>query len=229
MPCYSIKAAGAFLGGIMPTPLRVSYPGAVYHVMGRGNDKVEIFKDDADRVRYLDLLESVISECQLKIFAYALMSNHVHLFLRTEQANISAAMYQLNINYSLYFNRRHGRTGHLFGNRFKSKLVETDRYFLALLRYVHVNPVKAGLAASPEKYKWSGHRAYLGSRDRIITDANEGLEAFGPDIGLARLAYLEFLAQPIPDKELKLLETERNGILGGREFRETLKKAPAAF
>ncbi len=180
----------------MPTPLRIAYPGAVYHVIQRGNDRGDVFFDDADRRFYLDLLRSAVAAYRLKFYAYALMSNHIHLFLRTMLPNISEAMYRVNIVYSHYFNKRHRRTGHLFESRFKSKLVQEDRYFLCLLRYVHLNPVKGGMADSPEHYPWSSHRAYIGDTDPIVSDTIEALLIFCDNLerargllGLPRAAY----------------------------------------
>jgi REP element-mobilizing transposase RayT len=213
----------------MPTPLRIASPGAVYHVRSRGNDRGGVFFDDADRRYYLDLLYSAVTGFRLKVYAYALMSNHIHLFLRTLLPNISEAMYRVNIDYAHYFNRRHRRTGHLFESRFKSKLVQEDRYFLALLRYVHMNPVSAGLVAGPGEYDWSSHKAYLGRPDRVVSDTREGLLLFSDDVARARAAYLEFLGKPVPEKELKALDSERNGILGDPTFRKSLKKAAGAF
>ena len=211
----------------MPTPRRVVYPGAVYHVICRGNDRGDLFLDDEDRRHYLELFCVVIAEFRLKVYAYTLMTNHLHLFFRTLLPNISEAMYRLSLDYSVYFNKRHHRTGHLFERRFKSKLVQEDRYFLGLLRYVHMNAVKAGMVDSPEKYAWCGHRAYLGQPDRVITDPKEGLLLFSDDLERARGAYLDFLGRPIPEKEWELFKKERNGILGDAVFRKYLTKAVA--
>ena len=213
----------------MPTPLRIAYPGAVYHVVDRGNDRADVFFDDDDRRCYLGLLSKAVAEFRLRVYAYALMSNHIHLFLRTMLPNISAVMYHVNIGYSHYFNKRHGKTGHLFESRFKSKLVQADRYFLGLLRYVHMNPVKAGMAARPEDYAWSGHRAYLGDTDSVVSDPKEALLLFSDDLERARAAYLDFLGQPIPGKEWEILNKERNGILGDAVFRNSVKKAAGCF
>jgi putative transposase len=203
---------------------RIAYPGAVDHVVGRGNDRGDVFFDDEDRRYYLELLSKAVTGFRLRVYAYALMSNHIHLFLRTMLPNISAVMYHVNIGYSHYFNKRHGKTGHLFESRFKSKLVQEDRYFLALLRYVHLNPVKAGMAARPEQYAWSSHRAYLGNTDRVVSAPNEALRFFSDNLDRARAAYLDFLGQPIPDKEWEILNKERNGILGDAVFRHSLKR-----
>ena len=213
----------------MPRALRIAYPGAVYHIRSRGNDRGDVFGDDDDRRYYLDLLCSVISAFRLKIYAYTLMSNHIHLFLKTLVPNISEAMHRLNLDYSIYFNKRHGKTGHLFESRFKSKLVQEDRYFLALLRYIHMNPVKAGIVPSPENYEWSSHRAYLGDTDRVVSNPKEALLFFSDNLERARAAYLDFLGQPIPEKEWEILNKERNGILGDALFRRSLKKAAGVF
>ncbi len=213
----------------MPRALRISYPGAIYHIRNRGNDRGEIFLDDFDRRHYLDLLCGAIATFRLKIYAYVLMSNHIHLFFRTLLPNISATMNRLNLDYSLYFNRRHGRTGHLFESRFKSKLVQEDRYFLALLRYIHLNPVKAGIVSSPEQYKWSSHRVYLGNTDRVVADPNEALLLFSDNLERARAAYLDFVGKPIPEKEWKILDKERNGVLGDSVFRHSLKRSQVPF
>ena len=209
----------------MPRAARIAYPGAVYHVVDRGNDREDVFFDDNDRRYYLDLLCRATAGFRLKVYAYALMSNHIHLFFRTTLPNISEVMYSVNMGYSHYFNKRHRRTGHLFESRFKSKLVQVDRYFLCLLRYVHINPVKAGIVASPEQYAWSSHRAYLGNMDKVVSDPKEALLLFSADLERARAAYLDFLGQQIPQKEWEILNKERNGILGDSVYRHSLKKA----
>ncbi|HAH32917.1 MAG TPA: transposase [Elusimicrobia bacterium] len=213
----------------MPTPLRIAYPGAVYHVISRGNDRTDIFRDDADRKCYLDLLCGAVSAYKLKIYAYVLMSNHVHLFLKTLLPNISEAMYRINLDYTVYFNHKHGKTGHLFETRFKGKIVQEDRYFLSLLRYIHLNPVKAGIVSSPEKYEWSSHRGYLSGSDRIIGNPTGTLMFFSENPFSAKNAYMDFLGQTVPEKEWEMLDRERNGILGDLQFRQSLKKAAGAF
>lgn len=210
--------------GLMPRALRIAFPGAVYHIRNRGNDRGVIFGDDFDRRRYMDLLRRAVVTFKLKVYAYVLMSNHTHLFLKTFLPNISATMNRLNLDYCSYFNRRYGRTGHLFESRFKSKLVQLDRYFLALLRYIHLNPVKAGLAASPEKYEWSSHRAYLANTDDVVSDPQEALLLFSDDLERARMAYMDFIGKPVPEKEWALLDKERNGILGDSIFRHSIKR-----
>ena len=156
------------------------------------------------------------------------MNNHVHLLLETPKANISAAMYRLNLEYSCYFNSRHDRIEHLFGGRFKSRLVQKERYFWSVVRYIHINPVKAGMVTAPGNYIWSSHLTYAaGVSDRIV-NASEPLTWLSSERNTARKAYLEFLGRPIPDIEWKYLNTFRNGIIGEASFRAA-QKAHATF
>jgi len=205
-------------------PLRIAYPGAYYHVMTRGNNKLELFLDTADRFTYLNLLNIGISEFNIRVHAYALMTNHVHLCVETPLANISEGMYRLNLDYNRYFNSKYRRTGHLFESRFNSRLVQKDRYFLALVRYIHVNPVKAGMALKPENYFWSSHRAYLSGGDSVIENPAEAMAIFSDNPENARKLYVEFINQNISDKEWRLLDSKRNGLLGDRSFRLALSK-----
>ena len=204
----------------MPTPSRISYPGAYYHIISRGNNKSKLFLDDVDRIQYLSALYICVKKFHLKIYAYALMSNHIHLFLKTSDANISEFMHRFNLDYTVYFNKRHKRTGHLFESRFKGKLVQKDRYFLALLRYIHLNPVKAGLVSVPANYRWSSQSAYLTGGDKIIANVTEVFNCFSKDRKRAKEAYQEFINSPISNKEWQVLDKARNGILGDSAFRQ---------
>ena len=118
-------------------------------------------------------------------------------------------------------NRRHKKTGHLFESRFKGKLVQKDRYFLALLRYIHLNPVKAGIVFRPEEYRWSSHSAYVAGGDKIITNVSEVFNNFSKDNKRAKMEYLEFINSSISDKEWGILNKVRNGILGDSSFRKS--------
>lgn len=146
----------------MARPLRLAFPGGLYHVMSRGNAKQAIYRDDADRVRFLNALGAVVDETNLLCHAYCLMDNHYHLLLETPDGNISMAMRQLNGRYAQGFNRRHERVGHLFQGRFMSKLVEKDGYLLTVVRYISLNPVRASLVQNPEDWTWSSYRAHCG-------------------------------------------------------------------
>jgi putative transposase len=146
----------------MARPLRLEVPGGVYHVMSRGNERRDIFLDDADRRRFLHTLRSVTERSGVLCHTYCLMGNHYHLLLETPDGNISQAIRQLNGVYAQSFNRRHGRVGHLFQGRFKSKLVEKDTYVLTVSRYIVMNPVRADLVTRPSDWEWSSYLAHVG-------------------------------------------------------------------
>jgi len=151
----------------MPRHARLDAKGALHHVMLRGVNKGDLFIDDLDRKTFLDRLGQVIKDGRCTIYAFALMSNHVHLLIRSGDIGISAVMRKLLTWYAIYFNRRHRRTGHLFENRYKSVLCEEEPYFLELVRYIHLNPVRAGIVtdmAGLDSYPWSGHRVLVGKK-----------------------------------------------------------------
>ena len=146
----------------MARPLRVHYPNAWYHVMNRGAGRQRIFNNNIHRIIFLELLEECHKMFNVKIYAYCLMDNHYHLLLSTPDANLSGAMRHLNGVYTQRFNRISKTDGPLFRGRYKAQLVEEDCYLLIVSRYIHLNPVKAGLVDHPAKYKWSSYAAYLG-------------------------------------------------------------------
>jgi putative transposase len=162
----------------MARPLRVEFAGAVYHVMARGNERRNIFRDDKDRQRLYDTLAEAVQQFGLRLHAFCFMANHYHLVLGTPQANLSRAMGWLQTTYTVRFNARHRRSGHLFQGRFKAQLVEADEYARWLVEYVHLNPVRPRQRAAvvpPERakelaqYRWSSHRAYAGLERRPAT------------------------------------------------------------
>jgi putative transposase len=149
----------------MPRHARLDAPGAPHHIMLRGINKGDLFLDDLDRKKFLNRLGHVIEATPCTVYAFALMNNHVHLLLRSGAIGVSAVMRKLLTWYALYFNRRHGRTGHLFQNRYKSILCEEEPYFLELVRFIHLNPVRAGMVADLEgldAYPWTGHHGIVG-------------------------------------------------------------------
>jgi len=145
----------------MSRPLRIEYPDAWYHVMNRGRRADEIFADKRDYQCFVDLLQEAVDMWDIRIATYCLMPNHYHLLIQTPQANLSRSMRHISGVYTQRYNRRHGCDGQLFRGRYKSILVEADSYLLQLMRYIHKNPVKAGLADNPDAYTWSSHKVYL--------------------------------------------------------------------
>jgi len=145
-------------------PLRIEFPGAVYHVTTRGDRQEAIFLDDHDRVLFLDLLGQALETFDARALAYCLMGNHYHLVLCTQQANLSVLMRQLNGLFTQRVNRRHGKAGHVFQGRYKAILVDRDAYLLEVCRYVDLNPVRAGMVALARDWPWSSYRALTGER-----------------------------------------------------------------
>jgi REP element-mobilizing transposase RayT len=201
----------------MARPLRIEFPGAVYHVTSRGNEKRSIFKNDRDRKAFLGFLGETAKRFGWSITAWVLMTNHFHLVLQTPEPNLSRGMHWLNGSYAGWFNHQHKRWGHLFGGRFKAFLVEKETYFTEVLRYVVLNPVRAGLSTSPEKYRWSSFRSTAGlDAAPEWLDVNAALAPFAPDTELAQTYYREFVAaKTVSDESLwdKLI----NGIYLGTE------------
>lgn len=151
----------------MSRPWRIQYPEAIYHVASRGNNRQRIFLDDEDKRLFLDTLAAAISRFDLHLFAFCLMDNHYHLFLRTPQGNLSRAMQWLNGTYTVRFFRGHGRGGHLFQGRYKAVIVLDEEHWLHLSIYLHLNPVRAGMAQDPGDYEWSSFRDYTRGRSRF--------------------------------------------------------------
>jgi putative transposase len=155
-------SGGAATLRFMARPLRIEFPGALYHVTSRGNARQPIYLDDVDRRRFLEHLGEVVALHRWRCHAYCLMTNHYHLLLETPQPNLSAGMRRLNGPYAQWFNVRHDRVGHLLQGRFGAVVVERESHLAELARYVVLNPVRAGIVASPEEYAWSSLRAAVG-------------------------------------------------------------------
>jgi putative transposase len=143
-------------------PLRIEFPGALYHVTSRGDGREAIFIDDGDRQTFLDILATTLRRMRVLCHAYCLMDNHYHLLLETPEGNLARALRQLNGVYTQAFNRRHRRVGHVFQGRYKAILVQRDTYLLALARYVVLNPVRAKQVSDPAAWPWSSHRSLAG-------------------------------------------------------------------
>src|SRR6266511_4267743 len=148
----------------MARPLRIEYPGAYYHITSRGNERKAIFRDDEDRVKFLELLGRAVEEFYIRLHGYVLMSNHYHILLETPNGNLNRALRYINGVYTQAFNRRHKRVGHLFQGRYKAILVDKDSYLLELSRYIHLNPWRVKRSMDTIKYPWCSLRSYFGAR-----------------------------------------------------------------
>lgn len=146
----------------MARPLRIEYPGAVYHITSRGNEKKAIFEDDNDREEFLKTLVHVNKRYNWLCHAYCLIDNHYHLLIETPNGNLSIGMRQLNGMYTQTINKRHLRTGHLLQGRYKAILIQKDNHLLEVCRYVALNPVRAGMVENPGDWRWSSYLATAG-------------------------------------------------------------------
>jgi putative transposase len=184
----------------MPRQSRLDTPGALHHIIARGNEKRIIFKDKKDRNEFLDRLGNILSHTQTICYAWAIIPNHFHLFLRTGTFPIATVMRRLLTGYAMYFNRRHRRYGHLFQNRYKSILCQEDTYFQELIRYIHLNPLRANLVngiGALDKYPYSGHSALMGIVKNEWQDTGYVLGWFGKGIKQARSSYHDFIKEGV--------------------------------
>lgn len=197
----------------MPRPCRVAYEGAIYHVTIRGNNDEVVFRDDQDRRTYLERVTRAGGRHAMGILAYVLMTNHVHLIVRTRQANISAAMQWLHGCYAALFNRRHVRRGHLFGDRFFSSVIDRDEYLLESTRYVHLNPVRADLVQRPEDYDWSSYRKYFtGDQAAVPIERDSVLEVLSADSSQRESLYRRFVEDALAMPRMVLAGTRGSRI-----------------
>ena len=180
----------------MPRQARLDAPGALHHIMVRGINKTDIFTSDQDKARFLERLGENVTEGKCSIYAWVLMDNHVHLLFKSGKHGISAVMRKLLTWYAQYFNRCHNRTGHLFQNRYKSILCDEENYLLALIRYIHLNPVRAQIVQTIEeldRYPWSGHGTIIGKSKHPWMDIDTVLSQFGAKKRRAISEYRRFV------------------------------------
>jgi len=208
----------------MSRPLRIEYPNAWYHIMNRGGRHNVIFEDKNDYSLFLDLLQETVEIFHIKVSAFCLMHNHYHLLIQTPEANISRSMRHINGVYTQRFNKKHGYDGHLFRGRYKSILIDEDSYLLQVMRYIHRNPITAGLTEKLN-YIWSSHKAYLSdskkwnwiSRDKLLKMLSENK-------ALQKNVYRDFVNKSDND-HLSAIYTKRKlpAMLGSETFLKVIK------
>lgn len=217
----------------MPRGPRLDAPGTLHHVIVRGLDRQDIFRDDRDRQDLLARLSTLVRAGALRVYAWALLPDHAHFLLRTAGRPLPRSMRSLLTGYAGAYNRRHRRTGHLFQNRYKSIVVEEEPYFLELIRYIHLNPLRAGLVPDLQAlahYPWGGHAALVGTREYLWQDTQEVLRQFAPTLRRARTAYRKFVAEG--QKHGRRADLQGGGLvrsLGGWAAVKDLRRGQEAY
>jgi REP element-mobilizing transposase RayT len=193
----------------------------IYHLMLNGINRQMIFQDDEDRARLLETLINFKDVSTYAIFAYCLMDNHVHLLIKQNNESIGRSIKRISGSYVYWFNRKHKRVGHLFQERFKSEVVEDDKYFLNVLRHIHQNPISAGLIKKIGEYQWSSYLDYIG-RKHILTDTGFALRMFSDDTTKAMDQFNKFMKESNDNKYLEY--EEKNRLLDSEVKKYLLRK-----
>jgi putative transposase len=180
---------------------RYSVPSGIYHVMFRGNNKQNIFSSDEERRRFCLIMEEGVERFQHQILAFCFMTNHVHLVIKTGEISLSKICQNVAFRYAKFYNYRHEACGHLFQGRFKSILVVGEKYVRSLIRYVHLNPVRAKIVDDPSDYRWSSHNVYLRKESYQWLSYMDGLCFFGRDLNEATKEYQSFISSEIKESE----------------------------
>mgnify|MGYP001812934422 FL=1 len=211
----------------MARPLRIEFPGAIYHVMARGNGRQDIVRGDGDRERLTDGLEATVVRYGWELLSYVLMANHLHAFFRTPEPNLSRGMQYWLSGYANWWCKRRHYPGHVFQGRFRGELVEDDTYFWAVSRYLHLNPVRAGLVDHPAAWPWSSYAGYAHRRRRVAGIDYDGvLRAWQGEFGGRdpAAAYRRFVEQGIEQPPASPIDGALQGwILGSQAFRDRLR------
>lgn len=211
----------------MARPLRVQYPGAVYHVTSRGNERKEIFRSEGDKQEFLRILSTSLHIYKVKLHSYVLMENHYHLLIETPLGNLGEFMRHFNISYTSFYNRKHTRSGHLYQGRYKSILVDKDEYLSIVSRYIHLNPVRIKAMKSKtaeekftylKQYRWNSFAGYIGNRKERMVDYGLILSVYGGDTAKGRSKYGKRILQDISEGLEIKKDILGQSILGSDKF-----------
>ena len=207
---------------------RVEFEGAFYHVVVRGNQRQRIFRDDRDRIYYLERVEHYRQRYRFTIYAYVLMSNHVHLLLETGKTPLSKILQGIQFTYTQYYNRRYRTVGHLFQGRYKAILCDRNAYLLELVRYIHLNPARLKNPEELATYRWSSHHGYLGGTGPVTVDTDLVLRQLGNSAAQARKVYRKFIedGQSLGHEE-RYYQAVDQRFLGDEKFvQQVAERAP---
>jgi len=209
---------------------RIDTIGVLYHIITRGNNRQVLFRSGADWDRYLAILADAQRRFAIRLYAYVLMPNHVHLLLELTAGKLARCLQVIQQRYAQYVNRKYRRVGHLYQGRYRAIVCERDRFLLALVRYLHLNPVRAELVQDPAEYPWSSHLAYLGGRlSPVALTTGPVLGAFDPEIARAKRAYARFIREGRGAGHApEFYEVQEQQILGSERFAENISLSRGA-
>jgi len=208
----------------MPRKPRIEIAGGLYHVISRGNNRGKIFRSHEDYLRFTNILGQQKRKTPFFLYAYCLMPNHFHLLIEMQDEAVSRIMQRVLTTYSRYHNRKYKRIGHLFQGRYKSILCETDKYLGELVRYIHLNPVRAKMVKRPEEYEYSGHRAYIGLDDSGLVDTEPVLRHYGATRKRAVEVYRLFVESCLgQESQAEYYQATEGRLLGEEEFVKDVK------
>jgi len=209
----------------MGRPNRIQFSGACYHVMLQGNNRQDIFLSGQDRRYFLTLLKAYKDRYDLKIYAYCLMANYVHLLIETGLPNLSKVMQGFNTAYTKYFNQHHDTVGHVFQGRYRALLVDKDSYLLELTRYIHLAPVRDGLKEKPWRYAWSSCPAYVEAQNReALVDSEPVLRCFAKNRLKQSVRYMHFIKERTKEAAGAQFPCVRGLFVGTSAFAEAVSK-----
>jgi len=212
----------------VPRRAREKSDNGIYHIILRGNSRQEIFHDDEDFIRFIETLNRYKTKTNMKVHGWCLMNNHVHLLLEKGEEELSATMKRIGVSFVWFYNRKYETTGHLFQDRFKSEIIDSDKYLLTVIRYIHQNPVKARLVKNPVDWKWSSCPGYYGEKTLYanLLDSDLILGMFAEDRNTAIREFIEFNEAVNDDK---CLEDDIKRRLKDEEAIEEIKKVMVGF
>jgi len=211
---------------------RIEFEGGFYHVITRGNQRQKVFLEEKDFLKYLEFLSDYKERYGFWVYAYVLMNTHIHLLIETGQVPLSKILQGINQRFTMYFNWRYGTVGHLFQGRYKAILCDKDAYLFSLVKYLHCNPVRAGMVRQPEEYRWSSHREYLGMNKNGLVDTGLLLGMFSEDLKRGRRLYREYMRKEEKTSKEDFYWTVDQRVLGDEAFvervRERIENRPLA-
>jgi len=209
----------------MPRVARIVFPLMLYHIISRGNNREPVFQDREEFEKYLEICKRYKDRYGFRLYHWVLMNNHVHLVIEAKEgSSLSKIMQGINLAYTLWFNRKNKKVGHLWQDRFKSAVIEKDNYLLGCGRYIERNPLRAGLVKDPREYAWSSYRVYAYGKEDGLTDRHEIYDVMGKEPSRRQKAYREYVLSNRDKEEQEIRDKMGGGIIGAEGFREEIEK-----